>query len=125
MANTYQGKFPAMDLGTDGFIGIASVKQFTPNGYGLYDMAGNVWQWCSDWYQIDLYRHRVGDALTVNPPGPDKSFDPRNLYSPLRSLRGGSFLCSDAYCGRYRPSARHGSPPDTGMSHMGFRCVWT
>ena len=86
-------------------------------------MSGNVWQWCSDWYQIDLYRERVGQGVIVNPQGPKKSFDPRQPYSPLRVQKGGSFLCNDSYCTRYRPSARHGCTPDTGMSHIGFRCV--
>jgi formylglycine-generating enzyme required for sulfatase activity len=101
------------------------VKSYPPNGYGLYDMAGNVWQWCSDWYQVDLYRERAGKRVIDNPIGPKKSFDPRQPYSPLHAQKGGSFLCCDAYCTRYRPSARHGCTPDTGMSHVGFRCVVT
>jgi formylglycine-generating enzyme required for sulfatase activity len=86
-------------------------------------MSGNVWQWCSDWYQVDLYRQRAGHGVVDNPQGPDKSFDPRQPYSPLRVQKGGSFLCNDSYCSRYRPSARHGCTPDTGMSHIGFRCA--
>ena len=123
-ANLWQGEFPYKNTAADGFERTSPVKAFPPNGYGLYDMSGNVWQWCSDWYQADLYRQR-GKAVIVNPTGPDKSFDPRQPFSPLRVQKGGSFLCNDAYCTRYRPSARHGCTPDTGMSHMGFRCVLT
>jgi formylglycine-generating enzyme required for sulfatase activity len=122
-ANIWQGKFPYKNTARDGYVRTSPVKAFPPNGYGLYDMAGNVWQWCSDWYQVDLYRRRAGSEVIDNPHGPIKSFDPRQPYSPLRSQKGGSFLCHDSYCTRYRPSARHGCTPDTGMSHMGFRCV--
>jgi formylglycine-generating enzyme len=124
-ANLWQGEFPHKNTAKDGYERTSPVKTFKPNGYGLYDMSGNVWQWCSDWYQIDLYRHRAGKGVIENPTGPEKSFDPRQPYSPLRAQKGGSFLCNDAYCTRYRPSARHGCTPDTGMSHMGFRCVMT
>ncbi len=124
-ANIWQGEFPHRNTTADGFVRTSPVRTFPPNGYGLYDMAGNVWQWCSDWYQIDLYRQRAGKGVIVNPAGPEKSFDPRQPYSPLRVQKGGSFLCHDSYCTRYRPSARHGCTPDTGMSHMGFRCVMT
>jgi formylglycine-generating enzyme len=124
-ANIWQGDFPYQNTSLDGYVRTSPVRAFPANGYGLYDMSGNVWQWCSDWYQIDLYRERVGKGkgVVVNPHGPDKSFDPRQPYSPLRVQKGGSFLCCDSYCTRYRPSARHGCTPDTGMSHMGFRCV--
>lgn len=122
-ANIWQGEFPYKNTAADGFERTAPVKSFAPNGYGLYDMSGNVWQWCSDWYQVDLYRERAGKGVIDNPAGPSKSFDPRQRYSPLRAQKGGSFLCDDAYCTRYRPSARHGCTPDTGMSHIGFRCV--
>ena len=122
-ANIWQGDFPYKNTAADGYVRTSPVKAFPPNGYGLFDMSGNVWQWCSDWYQVDLYRERAGKGVIVNPAGPQKSFDPRQPYSPLRAQKGGSFLCNDAYCTRYRPSARHGCTPDTGMSHMGFRCV--
>jgi sulfatase modifying factor 1 len=121
-ANLWQGTFPFKNTADDGYVRTSPVKTFKPNGYGLYDMSGNVWQWCSDWYQVDLYRHRAR-GVADNPTGPEKSFDPRQPYSPLRVQKGGSFLCNDAYCTRYRPSARHGCTPDTGMSHVGFRCV--
>jgi formylglycine-generating enzyme required for sulfatase activity len=122
-ANIWQGEFPYKNTAADGYLNTSPVKAFAPNGYGLYDMSGNVWQWCSDWYRIDLYRERAGRDLVVNPLGPEKSFDPRQPYSPLRVQKGGSFLCNDSYCTRYRPSARHGCTPDTGMSHIGFRCA--
>jgi formylglycine-generating enzyme len=124
-ANIWQGEFPYKNTAADGYARTNPVKSFAPNGFGLYDMSGNVWQWCSDWYQVDLYRRRAKQGVAVNPPGPEQSFDPRQPYSPLRVQKGGSFLCSDSYCTRYRPSARHGCTPDTGMSHLGFRCVVT
>jgi formylglycine-generating enzyme required for sulfatase activity len=124
-ANLWQGEFPCQNTAADGYVRTSPVRAFPANGYGLYDMSGNVWQWCGDWYQADLYRARAGRGVIVNPTGPKKSFDPRQPYSPLRVQKGGSFLCNDAYCTRYRPSARHGCTPDTGMSHIGFRCVWT
>jgi len=122
-ANIWQGEFPYKNTAADGFVNTSPIRAFKPNGYGLYDMSGNVWQWCSDWYQMNLYRERAGQGVVINPPGPQKSFDPRQPYSPLRVQKGGSFLCNDSYCSRYRPSARHGCTPDTGMSHIGFRCA--
>ncbi len=124
-ANLWQGEFPHKNTARDGYERTAPVKTYRPNGYGLYDMAGNVWEWCSDWYQRDLYRRRVGKGVVVNPTGPQRSVDPARPFMPQRVQRGGSFLCSDSYCSRYRPSARHGCSPDTGMSHVGFRCVRT
>jgi len=122
-ANIWQGDFPHRNTGQDGFERTAPVKSYKPNGFQLYDMSGNVWEWCSDWYQADLYFERVGKAVTVNPVGPSSSFDRSRPFETLRAQRGGSFLCCDSYCSRYRPSARHGNSPDTGMSHVGFRCV--
>jgi len=99
------------------------VKSFNPNAYGLYDMAGNVWEWCSDWYDQNYYKTLSREKVTVNPVGPDKSYDTRNLYEQRKIIRGGSFLCNDSYCSSYRVSARMPGEIDTGMSHTGFRCV--
>jgi formylglycine-generating enzyme required for sulfatase activity len=121
-ANLWQGEFPSRNTALDGFERTAPVKSFPPNGYGLYDMAGNVWEWCGDWYERDLYHGRAGQ-VTVNPQGPERPHDPARPFLPQRVQKGGSFLCNDSYCSRYRPSARHGCTPDTGMSHVGFRCV--
>ena len=124
-ANIWQGDFPYRNRVEDGYQRTAPVKSYQPNGYGLYEMAGNVWEWCSDFYRADLYRSRAGQGVIVNPTGPSSSYDPRHPYGPSRVQRGGSFLCSDGFCSRYRPSARHRCSPDTGMSHVGFRCVRT
>ena len=101
------------------------VKAFPPNAYGLYDMSGNVWQWCSDWNDRALYPKQASKGLAVSPKGPDQTVAPLRPFMPQRVQRGGSFLCNDSYCSRYRPSARRGCSPDTGMSHVGFCCVAT
>ena len=121
--NIWQGDFPTRNTLADGYRLTSPVKTFAPNGFGLYDMAGNVWEWCGDWYDRSAYTQRSRFRATVNPQGPSASNDPERPYMPLRVQRGGSFLCNDGYCTRYRPSARGGCSPDSGMSHVGFRCV--
>ncbi len=122
-ANIWQGDFPYRNTEGDGYMRTAPVKQFPANGYGLYDMAGNVWEWCSDWYRVDIYTQRDAQKAAVNPAGPSAGWDPNHPHSPGRVTRGGSFLCHVSYCESYRPAARRGTPPDTGMSHIGFRCA--
>lgn len=121
-ANIWEGKFPYSNERKDGFIRTAPVKKYAANGYGLFDMAGNVWEWCSDWYDADYYQ-AIGTQLVKNPAGPSKSNDPLEPLMAKRSLRGGSFLCNDSYCSGYRVSRRMKSTPDTGLEHTGFRCV--
>lgn len=122
-ANSWEGDFPYRNTEKDGFIRLAPVKSYAPNGYGLYDMAGNVWEWCHDWYDANYYKSFNGKTVANNPKGPDKSYDPEEPYTPKKSLRGGSFLCNDAYCSGYRVARRMKSSPDTGLEHTGFRCV--
>jgi formylglycine-generating enzyme len=124
MANTFQGHFPDKNTDDDGFSATSPVTQFPPNGYGLYDMAGNVWQWISDWYRPDYYRQLAASgAISRNPAGPDNSFDPAERGVPKRVMRGGSFLCTDQYCSRYMVGTRGKGEASTGTNHLGFRCV--
>lgn len=120
--NSWEGKFPYLNEHKDGNIKAAPVKSYTCNKYGLFDMAGNVWEWCSDWYDYNYYKSLEG-KVTIKPQGPVKSYDPDDPYTAKRSLRGGSFLCNDAYCSGYRSAGRMKSSPDTGLEHTGFRCV--
>ncbi|WP_016777238.1 formylglycine-generating enzyme family protein [Anaerophaga thermohalophila] len=122
-ANFWQGNFPYKNVVEDGFEGSAPVGSFPPNGYGLYDMAGNVWEWTADWYHPDYYRALAGEGVAYNPAGPEVSYDPMEPGVPKKAIRGGSFLCNDSYCAGYRASARMKSSPDSGMLHLGFRCV--
>ncbi len=128
MANTWQGNFPHENLGLDGYERTSPAAAFAPNGYGLYDMIGNVWEWTSDWY---VPRHEA-DApkaccIPENPRGgrEDLSYDPcqPQIRIPRKVLKGGSHLCAPNYCRRYRPAARHPEPVDTSTSHVGFRCI--
>lgn len=121
-ANSWEGNFPYRNTKKDGYLLSAPVKSYMPNGYGLFDMAGNVWEWCEDWYDARYYEV-LRDKTTLNPKGPSKSLDPQEPHTPKRVLRGGSFLCNDAYCSGYRVARRMKSSPDTGLEHTGFRCV--
>jgi formylglycine-generating enzyme required for sulfatase activity len=127
MANTWQGEFPWQNLAKDGYEGTSPVGTFSPNGYGLYDVIGNVWEWTTDWYTPG---HAVeGDSCCVpsNPRGAQEedSYDPAQptIRIPRKVLKGGSHLCAPNYCRRYRPAARFPEPIDTSTSHVGFRCI--
>jgi formylglycine-generating enzyme len=124
MANTYQGKFPVKDAGDDGFAGLAPVASFAPNGYGLYDVAGNAWEWVSDWYRADYYAHLAATGVVArNPRGPESSLDPAEPGEKKRVQRGGSFLCTDQYCSRYLVGTRGKGEVSTGTNHVGVRLV--
>jgi formylglycine-generating enzyme required for sulfatase activity len=123
MCNAYQGEFPFRDAAEDGFAGVAPVAQFPPNRYGLYDISGNVWEWCSDWYRPDYFEECAARGVVENPPGPNASLDPAEPDQPKRVHRGGSFLCTDEYCARYMAGTRGKGEITTSSNHLGFRCV--
>jgi len=124
MANTFQGHFPDTNTAEDGYAAAAPVASFPANGYGLFDMSGNVWEWVSDWYRADYYATLAATGqVSMNPTGPDDSFDPGEPGVAKRVQRGGSFLCTDQYCSRYIAGGRGKGEPDTGTNHLGFRCV--
>jgi sulfatase modifying factor 1 len=124
MANVYTGRFPMKDTAEDGFAGPSPVKAFPANGYGLFDMSGNVWNWCADFYADDLHASSPKEGC-CDPIGPSKTRSRHNPLAVERVIKGGSFLCHESYCESYRPTARRGTPTDTGTGHIGFRCAMT
>ena len=122
-ANIWQGHFPSQDTGEDGYKSTSPVKAFPPNGFGLYDVGGNVWQWCADWYRPDYFAQFDAQGTVRNPRGPADSVDPQEPGIPKRVQKGGSFLCSDQYCARYRVGSRGKGAVDSGGTNVGFRCV--
>ena len=124
MANTWQGKFPVKDEGADGYAGLAPVAKFPPNGYGLYDVAANAWEWVNDWYRPDTYaRMKLLGSVQRNPQGPSASYDPAEPTEKKKVHRGGSYLCTDQYCTRYMVGTRGKGEVSTSSNHVGFRCV--
>lgn len=121
-ANTWQGTFPNLNSSWDGHRGLAPVMSYPANPFQLYDMAGNVWEWCSDWYSSDYYKVLAG-SLSYNPKGPDQSHDAMAPTMPMRVIRGGSFMCNPSYCKGYRVTSRMMSSPDSGLENLGFRCI--
>jgi formylglycine-generating enzyme required for sulfatase activity len=128
MANTWQGEFPWQNLRSDGYERTSPVDGFPPNGYGLYDMIGNVWEWTTDWfYPGHMVERQKACCIPHNPRGGplDASYDPAQseIKIPRKVLKGGSHLCAPNYCRRYRPAARYAHPIDTSTCHIGFRCI--
>ena len=122
-ANSWGGKFPYYNDDKDGFVKLAPIKSFTPNGYGLYDVGGNVWEWCADWYTPDYYQTLAKSGVAKNPKGPQTSFDPAEPGMQKKVQRGGSYLCTDQYCTRYMVGTRGKSEWRSATNHAGFRCV--
>lgn len=123
-ANTWEGQFPFKNSKMDGYENLAPVKSFPANDFGLYGMAGNVWEWTSDWYNVNYYKELLEDtAACHNPKGAEYGFNPNNIYAQEKVIKGGSFLCNIEYCISYRISAKMSSTPDTSLEHLGFRTV--
>jgi formylglycine-generating enzyme required for sulfatase activity len=122
-ANIWQGNFPYKSTKPNGYIGTTDVKTYPPNGYGLHDMSGNVWQWCSDLYNSYHYKDEIKKGVCINPQGPLTSYDYQEPHAVKRVQRGGSFLCHSSYCKGYQITARMKTCPDTSLNHSGFRCV--
>lgn len=123
MANTFQGSFPDRDNAEDGETGLGPVKKYPANAYGLYDMAGNAWEWCADWYRNDYYNSFNPNTVARNPQGPAASFDQQEPGQKKKVQRGGSFLCTDQYCTRYMVGSRGKGEYRSATNHVGFRCV--
>ena len=124
MANIWQGRFPCENTCEDGYRARGAVGSFPPNGFGLYDMAGNVWQWCSDWYRFDYYEALAAEPQPArNPQGPRNSLDPAERGVAKRVMRGGRTCCTDQYCTAYEVGAAARALADTGTNHLSFRCV--
>jgi formylglycine-generating enzyme required for sulfatase activity len=121
--NSWEGEFPVDNTQADGFEKSAPVKTYPPNGYGLYEISGNVWEWTSDWYSSQYYQYCRENSITNNPKGPNEAFNPNNPYVDERVIRGGSFLCNASYCASYRVSSRMATDPSTSLEHLGFRTV--
>ncbi|SVA79853.1 uncharacterized protein METZ01_LOCUS132707 [marine metagenome] len=123
-ANTWEGQFPFENSKIDGYENLAPIKSFPANDFGLYGMSGNVWEWTSDWYNVNYYKDLLEDkAACHNPKGATHAFNPNNIYAQEKVIKGGSFLCNINYCISYRISAKMSSTPDTSLEHLGFRAV--
>lgn len=125
MANTWEGEFPTVNTKADGFENKAPVKSYPPNSFGLYDMAGNVWEWTQDWYNVEYYQTALNGGLLKNPLGANVPYNPNNPQVKEKVIKGGSFLCNASYCASFRISARMANSTDSAQEHLGFRTVAT